>query len=653
MEVEGATTVGHGDCCSAIKPATAKGPGLDGRERERTREGERECAGECDGEEEEEGAALRSRRKECNFIVESKDFEIIGDERKEKSKPSLWRRREGMRKKQDGEGSGRTGSNIFYVTRNKQSGGVYPARGHRSREETFLHLHPERQKGKRGWMTMAEKLKEVIGSFVSKSETQEGKAMGKIVGGSSYATIAKRALLGNPNVIVVKVKSEKSMGLLKKLEHCVVASRKDNLGGDDDLEKLGQVWAKSWELKDSLGLAKMEKGRVLLEFEDWKRRVVLYLLGIARWKESRDLKKVGDECGGFITVDEQTKTLGELQWARILVRGRGDARPSVLEVEVEEEVYAVSLWWECRPVIRRSCRQADGRRSSEVREDGTGEQRTDSGRAVSNAARSPIILSWAQPGAVHHLSPTASPKELRGVGGPRLKSGVMGLKMKGVAASPEAGPSYRPDEGPSSSAGQDHNISQNKDLLLTGLDPETDKALEEESMRYGRGLCTWGKRVLGISHLNSFNFDRTPGGESFDHSGDWNEEVRADNTMWLTVYEGCIERSNGARKWEQMKAAVIRAGECLGLGTGQRAPDCDCPMKMKILSWNVRGANDSSKRKVIKTFIRNQRVDVICIQETKIQAMSDNIARSIGSGRFLEWKAVNAEELREDSDLLG
>ena len=66
-------------------------------------------------------------------------------------------------------------------------------------------------------------------------------------------------------------------------------------------------------------------------------------------------------------------------------------------------------------------------------------------------------------------------------------------------------------------------------------------------------------------------------------------------------------------------------------------------MKMKILSWNVRGANDCSKRKVIKTFIRNQRVDLICIQETKIQAMSDSIARSIGSGRFLDWKAVNAE----------
>ena len=66
-------------------------------------------------------------------------------------------------------------------------------------------------------------------------------------------------------------------------------------------------------------------------------------------------------------------------------------------------------------------------------------------------------------------------------------------------------------------------------------------------------------------------------------------------------------------------------------------------MKVKILSWNVRGANDSSKRKVIKMFIRNQRVDLICIQETKNQSMSDSIARSLGSRRFLDWKAANAE----------
>ena len=42
------------------------------------------------------------------------------------------------------------------------------------------------------------------------------------------------------------------------------------------------------------------------------------------------------------------------------------------------------------------------------------------------------------------------------------------------------------------------------------------------------------------------------------------------------------------------------------------------PMKIKLLSWNVRGANDSSKRKVIKTLIRDQMVDLFCLQETKI-----------------------------------
>ena len=63
------------------------------------------------------------------------------------------------------------------------------------------------------------------------------------------------------------------------------------------------------------------------------------------------------------------KTMGELQWARILVKSRGEVKPSVLEIEVEEEVYALSLWWECRPVLRRKRREEVGRKSVEVRGD--------------------------------------------------------------------------------------------------------------------------------------------------------------------------------------------------------------------------------------------------------------------------------------------
>ena len=66
-------------------------------------------------------------------------------------------------------------------------------------------------------------------------------------------------------------------------------------------------------------------------------------------------------------------------------------------------------------------------------------------------------------------------------------------------------------------------------------------------------------------------------------------------------------------------------------------------MKLKILSWNVRGANDGAKRKVIKSFVKMRRVDVVCLQETKLKEVSKRMIRELGAGRFLEWVAVNAD----------
>ena len=66
-------------------------------------------------------------------------------------------------------------------------------------------------------------------------------------------------------------------------------------------------------------------------------------------------------------------------------------------------------------------------------------------------------------------------------------------------------------------------------------------------------------------------------------------------------------------------------------------------MKLKILSWNVRGANDRNKRNVIKALIRSQKVDVVCLQETKIQDMSQGVVHSLGVRRFLGWGAVSAK----------
>ena len=39
------------------------------------------------------------------------------------------------------------------------------------------------------------------------------------------------------------------------------------------------------------------------------------------------------------------------------------------------------------------------------------------------------------------------------------------------------------------------------------------------------------------------------------------------------------------------------------------------------------------------------RLDLPCIQETKIQPISEGLVRSLGYGRFLDWKALDAERV--------
>ena len=66
------------------------------------------------------------------------------------------------------------------------------------------------------------------------------------------------------------------------------------------------------------------------------------------------LRRVGEECGGFIAMDPRTEKLQELQWAQILIRTEGEDLPSVLEIAVEEKVYSLALWWELKPALRKA-----------------------------------------------------------------------------------------------------------------------------------------------------------------------------------------------------------------------------------------------------------------------------------------------------------
>ena len=159
---------------------------------------------------------------------------------------------------------------------------------------------------------------------------------------------------------------------------------------EEDLERLGWLVASAWGLKGKLGLARLGKGRVLLEFElveearsvlaSGKRSVGGLQMGLERWSpkfgcstegEARNeawvrilgllislwvptiLRRVGEACVGFLGIDPQTERMEELKWARILVKTSGEDLPSSLEIGVREGNYSMSLWWEISPSLRK------------------------------------------------------------------------------------------------------------------------------------------------------------------------------------------------------------------------------------------------------------------------------------------------------------
>lgn len=45
----------------------------------------------------------------------------------------------------------------------------------------------------------------------------------------------------------------------------------------------------------------------------------------------------------------------------------------------------------------------------------------------------------------------------------------------------------------------------------------------------------------------------------------------------------------------------------------------------------------------MKSMIRSQKVDLVCLQETKVQEMFVQLVRSLGVEIFLDWEATKAK----------
>ena len=61
------------------------------------------------------------------------------------------------------------------------------------------------------------------------------------------------------------------------------------------------------------------------------------------------MEKIEDACDGFLAIDEDTDTLVELGWARILVKLEKSEPPNTVEVMVGGTRFQMQLWWELSP----------------------------------------------------------------------------------------------------------------------------------------------------------------------------------------------------------------------------------------------------------------------------------------------------------------
>ena len=60
-------------------------------------------------------------------------------------------------------------------------------------------------------------------------------------------------------------------------------------------------------------------------------------------------------------------------------------------------------------------------------------------------------------------------------------------------------------------------------------------------------------------------------------------------------------------------------------------------MNLKIISQNVRGLNDCEKRLRIRNMIRGWGVDIICLQETKMELITRRKIWSLWGCQHLDW----------------
>ena len=157
---------------------------------------------------------------------------------------------------------------IYSLLRDENKGGCFIHLGVEDLEKKRFNIFiPKGRGGKGGWVAMVETLR-ALGVATERKESQKDEAMPLVSNlGKSFVEVVKLQNRNGRSVARVEVSHKDLSRNLKRLDHCLVGSWDPKAVKGEDLRSWGNQMARSWGLKGNLGLAKLERGKVLLEFE--------------------------------------------------------------------------------------------------------------------------------------------------------------------------------------------------------------------------------------------------------------------------------------------------------------------------------------------------------------------------------------------------
>ena len=82
------------------------------------------------------------------------------------------------------------------------------------------------------------------------------------------------------------------------------------------------------------------------------------------------LKRIGDKCGGFDAVDENTACMIDPRWARIRVKWDRSTNPRSVVVFEDDKSFVIQLWWELQPQMQWESWMPEPEGGRETREEG-------------------------------------------------------------------------------------------------------------------------------------------------------------------------------------------------------------------------------------------------------------------------------------------